>query len=43
MKRELMDVQIANEVPSNETNFETNVSKLWKRIEKAWNLNTIKN
>ena len=41
MKRELMDVQIANEVPSNETNFETNVSKLWKRIEKAWNLNTL--
>ena len=25
----------------NETNFETNVSKLWKRIEKAWNVNTL--
>ena len=41
MKRQLMDVQIANEVPSNETNFETNVSKLWERIEKAWNLLTL--
>ena len=41
MKRQLMDVQIANEVPSNETNFETNVPKLWERIEKAWNLLTL--
>ena len=40
MTRDLIDVSMANRVPSNETNFETNVSKLWKRIEKAWNLNT---
>ena len=28
MTRDLIDVSIANRIPSNETNFETNVSKL---------------